>query len=500
MLHVRDKQNVAAAPAGFWALCSRFARDDTRRLRYHPGMSPLDIAPLDIAIAEGRRFINSLPTRSVGPTGSRADILAALPAHLPAHGMDPADVVRTIARAAEPGLNANMSGRFFAWVNGGALPAAQAADVLTSLWDQNAVLAATSPAAAVLEEVAARMLLDVLHLPADCAVSFTTGCQMSHAAALAAARHHVLAKAGWDVERGGLWGAPRIRVLANAHRHGSVDRALRLLGFGTACLVPITGAEPGRVGVDELKTALAEAAGAPTIVVLNAGDLNLGQSDDFAALVPIAQAAGAWVHIDGAFGLWLAASPRFAHQVAGIQMADSIASDGHKWLNTPYDCGMAITRHGDALRASMRLTASYLSQDGDTRDPMNTTPEWSRRARALPVLAALLELGRSGLADLIARCCDHALALHDGLAALDGAASVARPIMNQGMVRFQDAAGRNISDAVIAAINASGEAFFSGTTWAGERTMRISVCNWQTSADDVRRTVAAAAQALGGLR
>ncbi|WP_164155328.1 pyridoxal phosphate-dependent decarboxylase family protein [Sandarakinorhabdus rubra] len=461
--------------------------------------------PLDIAIAEGRRFIDSLAHRSVGPTGSRADILAPLPTHLPEHGMDPADVVRTIARAAEPGLNANMSSRFFAWVNGGSLPAAQATDVLTSLWDQNAVLAATSPASAVLEEVAAKLLLEALHLPPTCAVSFTTGCQMSHAAALAAARHHVLAKAtrdgaGWDVERDGLFGAPPIRVLANAHHHGSVTRALRLLGFGTACVVPLAGGAPGRVGAAELQAALTQAPGAPTIVILNAGDLNLGQSDDFATLIPLAQAAGAWVHVDGAFGLWLAASPRYADQVAGIQLADSIASDGHKWLNTPYDCGMAITRHGEALKASMKLTASYLSQDGDTRDPMNYTPEWSRRARSLPVLAALMELGRDGLADLIARCCDHALALHDGLAALPGATSIARPIMNQGMVRFHAADGTNITDAVIAAINASGEAFFSGTLWQGERTMRISVCNWQTNADDVRRTVAAAAEALASLR
>ncbi len=463
-------------------------------------MSPPDPSPLDLAVAEGRRFIDSLAQRSVGPTGTHADILVPLPASLPTRGMDPADVVRTIARAAEPGLNCNNSPRFFAWVNGGALPAAQATDVLTSLWDQNAVLAATSPAAAVLEEVAAKLLLEALYLPADCAVSFTTGCQMSHAAALAAARHHVLAGAGWDVEVNGLFGAPPIRVLANAHHHGSVTRALRLLGFGTACVVPLAGDTPGRVGVEELKVALAQASGVPTIVILNAGDLNLGQSDDFAALIPLAQAAGAWVHVDGAFGLWLAASPRFAHQVAGIQLADSIASDGHKWLNTPYDCGMAITRHGEALKASMKLTASYLSQDGDTRDPMNYTPEWSRRARSLPVLAALMELGRDGLADLIARCCDHALALHDGLAALTGATSIARPIMNQGMVRFHAADGRNISDAVIAAINASGEAYFSGTTWDGERTMRMSVCNWQTSADDVRRTVAAAAHALNGLR
>lgn len=467
-------------------------------------MCPLDSTPLDIAIAEGRRFIDSQSSRSVAPTGSRADILApmnaVIPGALPATGMDPSDVVRLIARAAEPGLMGNLGGRFFAWVKGGALPAAHAADVLATLWDQNVVLAATSPAGAVLEEVAGRLLLDALRLPETCAYSFTTGCQMSHATALAAARHHVLARAGWDVEVDGLFGAPPIRVLANAHRHSSNDRALRLLGIGTGAIVPLGGGGPGKVGVADLQAALAAADGAPTIVILNAGDLNLGASDDFAALVPMAQAAGAWVHVDGAFGLWLNASPRFRHQVAGIELCDSWATDGHKWLNTPYDAGMAITRHGDALKASMRMTASYLTEGGDTRDPMDYTPEWSRRARALPTLAALLELGRDGLADMIERCCDHALAIHDGIAALDGAASIARPVMNQGMVRFHDRAGNNISDGVIAAINASGEAFLSGVLWQGERTMRISVCNWQTNADDVRRTVAAAAAALAALR
>jgi aromatic-L-amino-acid decarboxylase len=458
------------------------------------------MSPLDIALAEGRRFVDSQSTRSVGPTGNRADILAPMPAALPATGMDPAAVVRLIAQAAEPGLMGNLGGRFFAWVKGGALPAAQATDVLATLWDQNAVLAATSPASAVLEEVAGRLLLEALGLPETCAYSFTTGCQMSHATALAAARNHVMAKAGWDVEVDGLIGAPPLMVLANAHRHSSVDRALRLLGIGTGCIVPLGGGGPGKVGMDELTAALASAKGAPTIVVLNAGDLNLGACDDFAALVPLAHAAGAWVHVDGAFGSWLNASPRFRHMVAGIELCDSWATDGHKWLNTPYDSGMAITRHGAALKASMRMTASYLTEGGDTRDPMDYTPEWSRRARALPTLAALLELGRDGLADLIERCCDHALAIHDGIAALPGATSIARPIMNQGMVRFHDRSGTNITDAVIAAINASGEAFLSGTLWQGERAMRISVCNWQTNADDVRRTVAAAERALAGLR
>jgi aromatic-L-amino-acid decarboxylase len=247
------------------------------------------MSPLDIAITEGRRFIDSQSTRSVAPTGSRADILAPMPTALPATGMDPADVVRLIARAAEPGLMGNLGGRFFAWVKGGALPAAHATDVLATLWDQNVVLAATSPAGAVLEEVAGRLLLDALHLPADCAYSFTTGCQMSHTTALAAARHHVLARAGWDVEHDGLFGAPPICVLANAHRHSSVDRALRLLGIGTAAIVPLGGGGPGKVGAAELQAALAATLGAPTIVVLNAGDLNLGACDEFATLAPMAQ-------------------------------------------------------------------------------------------------------------------------------------------------------------------------------------------------------------------
>ncbi len=454
---------------------------------------------IDLAVAEARRFIASLPTRAVGPTGTAAAMLAHLPAALPATGLAATDVVQRIAAAAQPGLMGNAGGRFFAWVKGGALPASLATDMMLTGWDQNAVLAATSPAAAVLETLAGAMVLEALHLPRDASFAFVTGCQMAHVTALAAARHAVLARVGWDVETRGLCGAPPIRVLANAHRHGSVDRALRFLGLGTDCLVPLGGPVPGRVGPEGLHAALSMAPDAPTIVVLNAGDLNLGESDDFAALIPLAHAANAWVHVDGAFGLWLAASPRLGPLVAGIEAADSWATDGHKWLNTPYDCGIAMTRDPAAHRAAMTLAASYLTTGGELRDAMDWTPEWSRRARGITVLAALLELGRDGLADLIERCCDHALAIHDGIAALPGATSIARPIINQGMIRFHDRAGSNITDAVIAAINASGEAFFSGTTWTGERTLRISVCGWMTSDDDVARTIAATEAALAGL-
>jgi aromatic-L-amino-acid decarboxylase len=455
---------------------------------------------LDLAFAEARRYLASLDTRPVASRGTPGDMRAPLPAHLPEQGLPATDVVRAIAAAAEPGLTGNAGGRFFAWVKGGALPSALATDIMCSAWDQNAVLASTSPAGAVLEEIAGQFLLEALRLPSDCSYAFVTGCQMAHVTALAAARHAVLARHGWDVEAKGLQGAPVIRVLANAHYHSSVTRALRLLGLGSDCVVPLGGDRPGRVSPDVLRNALALAPDAPTIVILNAGDLNIGACDDFATLCPIAQAAGAWVHVDGAFGLWAKASPRLAPLVAGVERADSWATDGHKWLNTPYDCGMAITRDPVAHSAAMRMTAAYLTTGGDVRDPMDFTPEWSRRARALPALAALMELGRDGLAAMIERCCDHAAAIYDGMAALPGATGLARPTMNQGLIQFNAHDGRNISDAVIAAINASGEAFMSGGTWDGQRVMRISVCGWNTNRDDVARTVAAAAAALHGLR
>lgn len=455
---------------------------------------------LDIAFAEVRRYLDSLDTRPVASRGTPAEMRSLLPARLPERGMPASIVVRAIAAAAEPGLTASAGGRFFAWVKGGALPAALATDIMCSGWDQNAVLASTSPAGAVLEEVAGKFLLEALRLPDDASYAFVTGCQMAHTTALAAARHAVLARKGWDVEEKGLQCSPVIRVLANSHYHSSVTRALRLLGLGSECVVPLGTGPAARVAPDVLRKALAQEPDAPTIVILNAGDLNIGACDDFAALCPIAHAAGAWVHVDGAFGLWANASPRMAPLVNGVELADSWATDGHKWLNTPYDCGMAITRDPAAHSAAMRMTADYLTSGGPVRDPMDFTPEWSRRARALPALAALMELGRDGLAAMIERCCDHAAAIYDGIAALPGATGIARPTMNQGLIRFDAGDGANISDAIIAAINASGEAFVSGGSWDGERVMRISVCGWNTNAADVARTVDAAGEALSRLR
>ena len=285
---------------------------------------------LDIAFAEARRYLASLDTRPVASRGTPDDMRSMLPSHFPERGMPANDVVSAIAAAVEPGLTANASGRFFAWVKGGALPAALATDIMCSAWDQNVVLASTSPAGAVLEEVAGQYLLEALGLPSDASYAFVTGCQMAHTTALAAARHGVLARQGWDVEAKGLQGSPAIRILANVHHHSSVPRSLRLLGLGSDCIEPLGGKAPGKVDTDVLQAALAQAPDAPTIVILNAGDLNIGACDDFEVLCPIAQASGAWVDVDGAFGLWANASPRLATLVKGIALADSWATDGHK--------------------------------------------------------------------------------------------------------------------------------------------------------------------------
>ena len=296
---------------------------------------------------------------------------------------------------------------------------------------------------------------------------------------------------GWNVEADGLAGAPPIVVLANDQRHSSIDRALRLLGIGTKALVPLSTGDDGRIAPDTLDAALTAVAGRPTIVALNAADLNIGGCDDFVALIPRAHAADAWVHVDGAFGLWARASPAHRHLVAGVEAADSWASDAHKWLNTPYDCGLAFVADAAAHRASMTVSASYLPVDADAREALDWTPEWSRRARGFVVYAALRELGRDGVAALVDRCCAQAATLAHGIAALPGAVLIGGPGLNQALISFGDA-----TDAVIARVNAGGEAFFGATTWRGRRAMRVCVINWRTTDADIARAVAAVAAAI----
>ncbi len=371
---------------------------------------------LDCAVTAAKAYLATLDSAPVAARVLAATLRARLDTGLPATGIPAEHVVADLIAAVDGGLNGIAGGRLFAWVNGGALPTALATDWLVSAWDQNAGLTAVSPAASAVEEVAGGWLKDVLGLPIGASFALTTGWQMAHATCLAAARHAVLARRGWDVEADGLAGAPPIAVIVNDQRHLSVDRALRLLGIGTRAMVPVATGVDGRIAPAALADALREAGDRPTIVGLNAADLNISACDDFATLIPLAHAAGAWVHIDGAFGLWARASPAQAPLVAGVKTADSWATDAHKWLNTPYDCGLAFVADAAAHRAAMTVSASYMPVSSDAREAVDWTPEWSRRARGFVVYAALRELGRDGIAAMIDRCCAHAAALAHGAA------------------------------------------------------------------------------------
>jgi glutamate/tyrosine decarboxylase-like PLP-dependent enzyme len=448
------------------------------------------LSTLLLGAGKATGYLEDLADGRVNATATLEELRSRLGRPLTEKGVMPEQVIVELADDSKGGLIGSAGGRFFGWVIGGALPTALAADWLASAWDQNAGLYAAGPAAAVVEEVAGGWLKELLGLPTAASFAFVTGCQMAHTTCLAAARHRLLERRGWDVEQRGLFGAPPIRVVTSAERHGTIDRALRLLGMGRDCVLDIAADDQGRLDPAALESALDDS---PTIVLLQAGDLNIGAYDPFAELIPIAHRHGAWVHVDGAFGLWANASPRYRHLLAGVEAADSWATDGHKWLNVPYDSGYAFVADPVAHRAAMSYRASYLTHDEAARDQLDWTPEWSRRARGFATYAAIRELGRRGVAQLVEQCCDHARAIVSGIGKLSGAEVVWMPQINQGLVAFGDEAR---TDAVIAAINASGEAFFGGTTWRGRRCMRVSVCNWKTNEDDVRRAIAAAKQAL----
>jgi glutamate/tyrosine decarboxylase-like PLP-dependent enzyme len=459
---------------------------------------------LERALGHALRHLGGLEGASVAATATLDELRGRLGRPLTDEGVEPAQVVDELVADAAGGVLGSAGGRFFGWAIGGALPAALAADWLTSTWDQNAALYACGPAVAVIEEVCGAWLKDVLGIPEGASFAFVSGCQMAHVTCLAAARHALLGRRGHDVERDGLSGTPALRVLSGAARHGSIERAIRLLGLGSACVVDLPVDAADRLTAETLGAALATNAGRPTVVLLQAGDLNIGAYDPFAELIPIAHEAGAWVHIDGAFGLWAATSPTHRHRLAGVGLADSWATDGHKWLNVPYDCGYAFVAHPEAHRGALSHRASYLTHDDDARDQIDWNPEWSRRGRGVATYAALRQLGRRGLADLIDRCCRHARALVAGIGALPGAEVLWAPQINQGLVRFRDehpgaseAHHDRRTDAVVEAILATGEAFFTGTTWRGRRCMRVSVCGWQTGEADVARAIAAVARALG---
>ncbi len=471
-----------------------------------PSLTPLhnrQQATLERATELALSYLEALDTTSVAATTSLAELRQRFARPLPEAGVDPVTVLDELARDAAGGLLGSAGGRFYGWVIGAGLPAALGADWLTATWDQNAGLYACGPAAAVVEEVCGTWLKDVLGLPPSASFALVTGCQMAHVTCLAAARHAVLSRAGWDVNRDGLAGAPAIRVLTSSEVHGTTTRAAKLLGIGTANLVELPSDSRSQLAPEVLRDALRREAGRPTVVVLQAGDVNCGAFDPFPELIALAHEAQAWVHVDGAMGFWCNAVPELRHLLAGAERADSWATDGHKWLNVPYDCGYAFVAHPDHHRAAMEHHASYLVHASDVRDQLDWTPDHSRRARGFATYAALRELGRTGLCDLVARCCRHAHEIVTRIGGLPNSEAVCVPVINQGLVRFRDprrgATDRDHdtrTDEIMAAINASGEAFFTGTTWRGRRCMRVSVSSWRTTADDVDRAVAATEAAL----
>ncbi|HUR77908.1 MAG TPA: pyridoxal-dependent decarboxylase [Acidimicrobiales bacterium] len=437
-------------------------------------------------------FRSTLPERPVHEDTTPDKLRAALGGALSADGVDATDVIDELVAACADGLIAMAGPRFFGFVIGGSLPVAVAADWLTSAWDQNAGLYIAGPAASIVEETAGAWMLDALGLPATASFAFVTGCQMAHVTALAAARHAVLARAGWDVNNEGLAGSPPIRVIVGEERHVTIDRALRLLGIGARSIVPVSADDQGRMQPDALADALARRGDdGPTIVCAQVGNIDTGAFDPVDAIADVAKAHGAWLHVDGAFGLWAAASPAHAHLLNGHDRADSWATDAHKWLNVPYDSGFAAVAQPDSHRAAMAVRAQYLqyaSGDNAPRDQVDWTPEFSRRARAFPVYAALRHLGRSGVSALVDRCCAHArhfAALIDGH---NGAIVLNDVVLNQVLVDF---GAPERTTAVIDAVQAEGTCWLSGTTRHGRPAMRFSVSNWSTTNDDIERSAAA---------
>ncbi len=449
-------------------------------------------------------YLESLPDRRVYlPTDPEA-IRAVVGGPLPEQGSSPEDVVEALARELDPFISAHASGRYFGFVNGGLHPASFGAELLVSTWDQNAALYASAPGVAMVEEVAAGWVLDLLDLPRDASVGFVTGGQMATFTCLAAARNQILAEAGWDVEALGLHGAPKVNVVVKTERHSTVPRALRYLGFGDAGTVEVPSDGQSRIDPEALDRVLADLEG-PTVICVESGNVNTGSFDPFSAVADAAdrhrdRGNPTWVHVDGAVGLWARASTEYRHLVEGLERLDSWSVDAHKLLNVGYDSGIAICRHPDAHRAAMGVSASYLPKaDGEARDPADWNPEFSRRARGVAVYATLRSLGRSGVADLVDRLCSLAERFADLLTASGRAEVMNDVVFNQVLIRWlaDDGDHDALTDRVISCIQADGTAYFGGTTWNGMRLMRISVADRATDEKDVDRAVEALLRCAG---
>ncbi|MFM2070957.1 MAG: hypothetical protein RLZZ623_1220 [Actinomycetota bacterium] len=450
------------------------------------------------SVAErGIAYRAGLVDAKVTPTATPTELRTALGGPTPEHSLDAQTVVNRMADIVEAGgLMAMDSGRFFGFVIGGAVPAALAADWLVTAWDQNTGLFAPSPATAIIEEIAGQWIIDMLGLPEGSSFAFVTGGQMANTTALAAARHHVLANAGWDVEADGLVGSPRIRLIVGEEVHATIPRSLRFLGLGTRSVEHVAVDGNGAMLPDDLARVLALDPGHPTIVCCQAGNVNTGALDPVGALAAVAHAHGAWLHVDGAIGLWAAASD--TQRLVGLEDADSWSTDAHKWLNVPYDCGIVICRHTASHRAAMTVTAAYLVQaaPGTDRDPVDWNPEFSRRARGVPVYAALASLGRQGIGAIVEQCCAQARRFAELLAAEPGIVVLNDVALNQVLVRFLAPSGADADHdartrAVIAEVQRDGTCWLGGSTWRGQAVMRISVSNYSTSEADVVASVAA---------
>lgn len=416
---------------------------------------------------------------------------------LPEEPADPDDVLTRLLLAADGAITGSVGPRYFGFVIGGALPAASAAEVLTTGWDQAAYNEVLSLAAGAAERAAGAWAKELLGLPAGSSVAFVTGAQAGNTVGLAIGRNELLARAGWDVARDGLYGAPPVRVVASEERHATVDRALRLLGMGTSSVHEVRAGDNGGIDVDHLREVLADNDEAPTIVCLQAGNVNTGACDDFERTVPLAHRHDAWVHVDGAFGLWANASPRHRHLTRGVELADSWGTDAHKWLNVPYDSGLAFCRDARAHAAAMSYAAAYLTGSGGADHVLgDVTPESSRRARGFAVWAALQELGRCGVADLIDRSCLHATRMAELLTA-GGARVYNEVVLNQVLVGFGDL---SCTDAVVEAVQREGTCWLGATTWRGRRLIRISVSNWTTTESDIDLSADAILRAATSVR
>jgi glutamate/tyrosine decarboxylase-like PLP-dependent enzyme len=436
---------------------------------------------LSDALRRSIRYLEDARSRRVSPAQADVERLAELGGPLPAEPLDPRQVLAMLDDVGCPATVINAGGRYFGFVNGGSLPAAVAADWLATAWDQNAGPATCSPTAAALEDIVIRWIGELLRLPPGTAGGLVTGASMANFCGLAAARHVLLARQGWNVERDGLFGAPPITVIIGEEAHVSLLKALSLLGFGSGRVVRVPCDRQGRMQTERLP-----ALSSATIVCIQAGNVNTGAIDPARPICEQARVRDAWVHVDGAFGLWAAAAPRRAPLADGVELAHSWATDAHKWLNVPYDCGIVLVREPHHLEAAMSARASYLAQ-GTQSHPFRFTPEMSRRARSVPLWAALRSLGRSGLAELIERCCRHAARFAKGLRAA-GHAVLNDVVLNQVLVSFGPP---EVTNAVIAGIQEDGTCWCGGTVWQGRTAMRISVSSWATTDEDVDKSLAA---------